>query len=177
MLATVITVLLVAAAPAVAGPAHGAAQVTLHPSSGPVGTRVSFAGDIDPSAVPQVRNPSYFTLIRELDRCELLVALSDRNVRVDDSGHVSGSFVVGREGDCFQQAVTQPAAPGSYTLALGCHACFVGTFEITRASTLPRTGDGSTPIAIAVVGLIGCGGLLMLATRRPWLRMGVRLRR
>jgi len=147
-------------------PAQEAGSVVLDPASGPVGTPVSFVGDIDPSLVAGVRARAYFALIRLLSAdCELIVGVSDGVVEVDDAGHVTGSFVVGGEGGCFQTDVTRRATPGRYDLVLGCHACSVGTFEITGSSELPNTGRASVPLVFVALGLVSAGSCLIASAR------------
>jgi len=151
---------------AIAQPDPG--NLVLNPSKGAVGTHVTFEGDVDPSLIGQMRQPAYFNLIRTFPEggCELILDLVGATIDVDDAGHVSGSFTVGREGVCFQQdGSVVTAVPGVYYLAIGCHACFVGQFEISGRG-LARTGGSSLALAAAGAGLIGVGVLLRRWSRR-----------
>ena len=141
-----------------------AGSVVLHPTGGPVGTRVTFEGDVNPTVIALMRQHAYFNLIHELPHCELLLELLQPTIEVGDTGHVTGSFVVGREGRCFQQDRTVVAVPGRYGLSIGCHACDLAEFQVTAAG-LARTGTSSERLATAGVALVGLGTLLCL-----WIR-------
>jgi len=141
--------------------------------SGPVGTRVSFAGDVDPSTT----DAGYLTFAYGLvgdpeDGCELIVPMDDYRATVTTQGHVEGSFVVGSVGGCFMSATDrgpQPARPGTYTIAVPCHACGIGRFEITGPPrSLARTG-----VPVAAWFAVGSAFIAMgiacncAANRRP----------
>jgi hypothetical protein len=141
------------------------------PSSGPVGTRVRITGRItDDLATWQTyfRDPGYFDLLRNATvgvpaGCELLVHAEQESIRMDAAGQVSGSFVVGSTGGCFQRGRSYAPGAGQYDLAIGCHACGVATFRITG---LPSTGRPVAPVAAAGLAAVAAGtALLWLGSR------------
>jgi hypothetical protein len=148
---------------------------TLTPSTGPAGTQVSIEGQLTSMAQVPIWSPrlaggdNFFALYTDISTscpasgelctpgpanlagCELLVAAIDPVIHLDEStGQVTGSFVVGGDGTCSQSdpdAATHQAPPGPYELSIGCPACGVASFGLTRAAgsvpasaTLPFTG-------------------------------------
>lgn len=150
---------------AFAAPAQSIPTFDLAPTSGPVGTPVHFTGQVDPSQIDAFQNPSYFTLTRDIEGCELVVTLQNKAITVDASGAVSGSFVVGGTGQCFQTDSSRPVVDGTYNLAISCHACSVGSFTVTGTFELARTGGSSLPLAVAGLALIAFGAVLVRAGR------------
>jgi hypothetical protein len=146
--------------------AQAAPTFEISPASGPVGAVVHFSGQVDPSQIAAYQNPAYFTLVGEIKDCELLVNLQQTAITVDPSGTVSGSFVVGGSGQCFQQEGTRQVVAGPYNLAISCHACFVGSFTITSGQKLARTGAASLPLAMMAMCLIAAGAACVGVSRR-----------
>jgi len=157
---------------------------TVSPDSGPPGTLVHFEGDVPVDApdfdVYQQPNSAYgllgpfdVTLPKGWD-CDLVVEMDDVTKTITDEGHVTGSFRVGREGSCFMSPTDlgpQRPLPGVYHIALSCHACpLIGTFHITAAEPLARTGRASTPLAALGVGLVAIGLCCIAISRRQALR-------
>lgn len=160
------------------GPALGQVpepEFRLSRSSGAAGTTVQFEGHVPPDQAAEYRSPPYFALDRLIDsRCELIVDLPNKHISVSDAGDVSGSFIVGGVGGCFQgDGSLRSALPGEYALIIGPHASFVARFTITPASALPRTGTPSTTgVALAAASLILGTALVVIGTtdsrdRRP----------
>jgi hypothetical protein len=146
--------------------------LTLTPDHGPAGTHVQISGRIT-SHLSTWRaafdNPDgYFALYTDippgsgpLAGCELIIGGDHATVSMTADGVVTGSFIVGRTGTCFQQSdVEHPTQPGRYVLAVGCQACGVANFTVTPSS-LAFTGVPSllVPVAVAVFA-IAVGGLL-----------------
>jgi hypothetical protein len=144
----------------------------LTPDSGPPGTRVHFEGDVptDASDFETYRNPAAaYGMQGGFADCELILPVLDVSSTVSDTGHVSGSFTVGRVGGCFMSDTDrgpQQARAGVYTVMLTCHGCTpIGTFTIT-ADSLVRTGFNSGVLLATAASLIASGALLLLLTSR-----------
>jgi hypothetical protein len=165
------------AAPNCPGSAPTDPCLTLTPGSGPVGTHVRVTGRITRDLAnvrDQFHNPSYFALIHEFDHgfpghpgeCELLVGAGPFHLHLTASGLVSGSFIVGKSGGCFQEDGSDPTQPGRYGLVVGCHACTVASFQITGG--LPFTGEPTGWLATAGLLMLVCGSAIVLSARpRP----------
>jgi hypothetical protein len=141
--------------------------LTLTPAMGPPGTHVAISGQLTATQIPvwapMLATPDIFALLRDLSPggCELIGVANDPTIHLDPvTGVVTGSFVVGSTGTCVQSdpdAATHTAPPGVYHLSIGCVACEIATFTLTKAAaTLPVTGF---PIASAS---IWAGGFLVL---------------
>jgi hypothetical protein len=151
--------------------------LTLTPSSGPVGTHVRISGTITHDLSnwrSQFDNPAYFALIREFahgfpggpSECELLIGGDAGQVHLAIDGRVTGSFIVGASGSCFQRDSTEyPTQPGTYRLSVGCHACPLANFAVTSGG-LPFTGRPTRWEVAAGLLLLLTGSALMLAGRR-----------
>ena len=145
---------------------------TLTPSSGAPGTRVQFEGDV-PTDAPDLetyRNPeAAYGMQGDFADCELILPVLDVSSTVTATGHVSGSFTVGKVGGCFMSATDrgpQQARAGVYTVMLTCHGCTpIGTFTITSPS-LVRTGSNSGVLVAASAALVASGALLLVLARR-----------
>jgi hypothetical protein len=164
---------------------------TLTPAMGPPGTHVTITGHLSAAQIPvwapMLTAPDVFLLLTDtfanckatqavcavapapLDGCELLVDVTQEVVHADGAtGLVTGSFVVGTHGTCFQStpdATPHSALSGRYALSTGCQACEVGAFTLTAPSTLPFTGFPVLPTTLCGFVLIGTGMLLL--RRRP----------
>ncbi|MHB2023333.1 MAG: hypothetical protein ACYCO3_08395 [Mycobacteriales bacterium] len=167
--------------PAHTGPAQAtvtAPEFTLTPSSGPVGTTVTFRGRLTSAQIPiygpELARPGYFALLTDvaaecaaaappghcahgpanLRGCELILGLDHPLVRFNPTtGAVSGSFRVGRTGSCFQTnpvAGPVPALPGRYSLGIGAHASSFASFVITHAIPLPA--EPCVPVTMTADG-------------------------
>jgi hypothetical protein len=146
-------------------------QFAISPASGPVGTKVSFTGDVDPSTTVARHVNFAYGLVGSFPEgdCELIVPMDEYRATVDERGHVEGSFVVGSVGGCFMSGADrgpQPARPGTYTIAVPCHACGIGGFRITGPQSLARTGVpvvGWLSLASAFIGVgIACSGAALI---------------
>ena len=108
-------------------------EARLTPRSGPVGTRIRIAGRcFDPALNREI--PYGVFLLRQFmhpRECELISAGRQR-FRVDEDGNGRGYLVVARRGHCFQQDYGRRVTPGRYSLGIGCHACQVASFRVTR---------------------------------------------
>jgi hypothetical protein len=164
---------------------------TLTPASGPPGTHVTITGRLSaaqlPVWAPMLSTPDVFLLLADLsancaatldvctpgpaslEGCELLVGVTNEVVHVDEAtGIVTGSFVAGADGTCFQSmpdAAPRWAPAGRYALSIGCQACEVATFTLTAPSTLPFTGFPVLLTSLCGFLLVGTG--LLLLRRRP----------
>src|SRR5436190_23164088 len=73
---------------------HGFPTFTLHPTSGPIGTRITFTGQADPhlysNGLAAWRKPAYLTLLRSQGDCELLSG-TDAHIQVTTTGRVTGA--------------------------------------------------------------------------------------
>lgn len=155
-----------------------APQFILTPSSGPVGTTVTFTGQLTPAQTqvygPQLARPGYLALLTvvaldcpeaaparhcapgpaNLRGCELILGLNHPLVHFNPStGAVSGGFQVGRTGPCFETnpvAGPVPALPGRYSLGIGAHPSSFASFVITRAAPLP-----AEPCALVAIAMDG----------------------
>ena len=169
----------------------------LTPAAGPPGTHVTISGKLTAAQIPvwapMLNTTGIFELLTDLSptcspasrfrctpgpanlqNCELTGVTTDETIHLDTTtGLVTGSFVVGSTGICVQSdpdAATHSAPPGEYELAIGCGACQVASFVLTRpAATLPFTG-----FPIATTGLFGSAllavGLLLYRRRLTPLR-------
>ena len=167
--------LLLAPATAEAGPRPCAPDnglewcAVVHPTSGPIGTRVTVDGAVNPGldrndfriAVANLRmEPGALFLMRDTGPpfCEVIGGVHAARFTVTDTGLIHGSFVVGGDTSCnHSYATAPPLTPGVYTVNLGCQACELTNFTVTPgAATLPFTGLGS-------LGFMTVAGALILA--------------
>ncbi|MDX6520493.1 MAG: hypothetical protein QOJ31_847 [Gaiellales bacterium] len=107
------------------------------PDHGPVGTRVSLVIDCLRGFEDAITQPAYGVfLIRDFGMpggCELIAGGPSR-IRLLEHGRAAGWFTVSRHGGCFQsQGETRSVSPGTYGIGVGCHACEVATFTVTRS--------------------------------------------
>jgi hypothetical protein len=139
---------------------------TVHPSRGPIGTLVHLRGQIDPGLGPEdtkiyIHNlradPGAVFLIRDFSSrpsCEFLGGVHAARTRVSDAGVIRGSFIVGGSAACnHSTAKAPPLSPGNYHVNLGCQACSVDEFTVTRG-TLPFSGPGQRAGALLLGGLL-----------------------
>jgi hypothetical protein len=116
----------------------GGPAAVLIPDHGPVGTRVTISvgclvGRFQRS---EVTKPAYGVfLMRDFGGplgCEL-IAGGPYRVRLVGRTRAAGWFTVGRRGGCFQSdGATRDVTPGRYVVGMGCHACVVASFRVTR---------------------------------------------
>jgi hypothetical protein len=107
--------------------------VKLDPASGPVGTRIEVTGSGFGSDLAGQRH-IIITLNREFaDGCGLVGGIRVNHLNIRKNGNLTGELVVMARGDCFQEPGRHHAVtPGQYELAIGCMACNVHSFQITR---------------------------------------------
>lgn len=148
--------------------------LTLTPATGPPGTHVVISGHLTatqlPVWTPMLTASGIFALLTDLQGCELVGVTTDETIHVDTAtGDVTGSFVVGSTGTCVQSdpdALTHAAPAGEYRLSIGCLACQVGSFTLTKAAaTLPATGFPVGTACLCASGLLVVG-LFLCARRR-----------
>ncbi len=183
LLSIVALTLMVYAGPAQAAGCPGLAPddpcLTLTPAAGPVGTRVTISGRITHDVAmwrDEFRDPAYFVLYADFASgsglpkdCELLVGADHGRIAIATDGTVTGSFTVGSTGDCFQDdSGEHPVQPARYILSVGCHACGVADFTVTRGS-LPFTGSARLLASTAVGFAASTLGvfLVVVGRRRP----------
>ena len=107
----------------------GVPQVTAAPARAGVGARVRVEGY--GFTDQQWKSPGSLWLTASPGGCALY-AEAEHTVRVGGDGHLSGDFVVPATGVCRMSDVADaPVTAGTYTIAYGCTACFVGTFVVT----------------------------------------------
>jgi hypothetical protein len=109
----------------------GTVHVRIVPEHGPVGTRVRITG----RCFPRHWDSGYgIFLLREftkLRECEIIAGGAFR-FRVDREHVARGWFKVASDGACFQHPYRRSVTPGLYQLGIGCHACLVARFRVTR---------------------------------------------
>ena len=111
----------------------GGPSVRARPDHGPPGTRVTIVGECFEER--QWNHGYGIFLIRQFSQpreCEVIGWGNPFRFRVDSRGRGRGFFTVPSSGDCFQQDYGRRVTPGVYAIGLGCHACGVGTFRVTR---------------------------------------------
>jgi hypothetical protein len=119
-----------------ARPSGGASSgpvVMLRPPSGPVGSRIRVAGSgfsRDLADEPTV----IVTLNREFHGgCGLVGGVRVISLHISRQGMRHGQLVITARGDCFQEPGRhQAVTPGRYELAIGCMACNLRSFLVTR---------------------------------------------
>jgi hypothetical protein len=127
------------ATPRPAGP-----TVTLRPDSGPIGTHVQVAGSgFDPDLASA--SVVALTLNREFtDGCGLVGGVRIVYLHVTKEGRLNGQFVLTAQGDCFQEPGRHHAvAPGLYQVAIGCMACDVHAFRVTKKLSISTSLQGA----------------------------------
>jgi hypothetical protein len=149
-------------------PLHGAAWcAVVTPHSGPIGTRVTITGRIDPGVGQRdlgiyVHNfrvdPGDVFLGRDVPGppfCEVIGGVHAAHVSVTDSGRIHGSFIVGGSTVCNHSTTpAPPIMPGTYNVTLQCMACQVDTFTVTPTpGTLAFSGSGRL-VSVGMVGLM-----------------------
>jgi hypothetical protein len=119
------------AATAACSSGTGPVGVHIVPAYGPVGTRVRVTG----RCFRRNWNSGYgiflgrqFAQPRE---CEI-IAGGAFELRVDSKHRARGWFKVAPDGACFLHRYRRRATPGRYRVGLGCHACRVTAFRVTR---------------------------------------------
>jgi hypothetical protein len=185
----------VASGPAALATDSSDPTLTLTPAMGPPGTHVAISGHLTAAQIPvwapMLTTPDIFALETDLSAtcnpgsrfgctpgpaslqgCELIGVATDQTIHLDKStGTVTGSFVVGITGICVQSdpdAATHFAPPGEYALSIGCGACQVATFTLTKpAATLPATGFPIATASLYASGLLVLG-LLLCRRRLTW---------
>jgi len=140
-------------------PAAADSGVVLSPTSGPIGTVVQVSGFVPPATRGNDTHPSH-GLYADISRdCELEVDTASDHLTVDTkTGAVSGSFVILGHGTCrMTDDAPRPVPAGKYELWIGCTACGVASFTITRGSALPFTGAPVWLLLIAGIAAIVAG--------------------
>ena len=106
------------------------------PDHGPVGTRVSIVIDCLRGFQDEITQPAWVFLIRDFGGtlgCELMAGGPSR-MRLLGQGRAAGWFTVSARGGCFQsQGKTRSVVPGTYGIGVGCHACEIANFTVTRS--------------------------------------------
>ena len=118
-------------ATAACSPGTGPVGVRLVPGHGPVGTRVRITG----RCFLRHWDSGYgIFLLREFTKpreCEIIAGGAFR-FHVDRARVARGWFTVAPDGACFQHRYRRQVTPGLYQLGVGCHACAVAGFRVTR---------------------------------------------
>ncbi len=110
---------------------NGIPQVTVTPSRGPVGSRVRIDGYGFKDEQWRASEDTLW-LVGGTGGCALY-AEAAHHVNVSPDGHLTGEFTIPGTGDCKQEGRQEPVAPGRYTIAYQCTACFIGEFEVTAS--------------------------------------------
>jgi hypothetical protein len=195
--ASMLCAALMASGPAAFAADSSTPTLTLTPSMGPPGTHVTISGQLTATQIPvwapMLTTSGIFELLTDLSAtcapasgfrctpgpanlqgCELTGVATEETIQLDTStGTVTGSFVVGSTGTCVQSdpdAATHSAPPGVYALAIGCGACQVATFTLTKpAATLPATGFPIVTASLWGAALLAAGLVLVRSrqTARP----------
>lgn len=115
------------------GTASPGPVVTLRPDSGPVGTRIRVEGSEFPRYLAGERTV-IVTLNREFPGgCGLVGGVRVISLHISKQGQLHGRLVITAHGDCFQEPGRHHAVtPGRYQLAIGCMACDLRSFLVTR---------------------------------------------
>jgi hypothetical protein len=112
-------------------PGTGPVDVRVVPRHGPVGTRVRVSG----RCFRRRWDAGYgIFLLRQFTKpleCELIAGGAFR-FRVNRARVGRGWFKVAHDGACFQHRYRRRVTPGPYRVGLGCHACLVARFRVTR---------------------------------------------
>lgn len=120
-----------ATATAACSPGIGPVGVRIVPEHGPVGTRVRISG----RCFPRHWDSGYgIFLLRQFTKprdCEIIAGGAFR-FHVDRAHVARGWFTVAPDGACFQHRYRRRVTPGRYQLGVGCHACTVARFRVTR---------------------------------------------
>jgi hypothetical protein len=113
--------------------------VTATPDHGPVGMRIHLEGEGFTDSYWQNANQASdwaygVSLIRDYENgCEGIASSKNISGSIDTSGHLVADFTVGGTYMCFQHSgVPGPVTPGTWSIVINCHACAVGTFEVTK---------------------------------------------
>jgi hypothetical protein len=113
--------------------------VTATPDHGPVGTRVHLEGEGFTDSYWQSANQASdwaygISLIRAYENgCEGIASSENISGRIDPDGHLVADFTVAGTYTCFQRSgLPGPVTPGTWSVVINCHACGVGTFEVTK---------------------------------------------
>jgi len=108
--------------------------VTLDPDSGPVGTRIQVSGSGFSSDLAS-QHDVIVTLNREFaGGCGLVGGVRVKHLNIAKNGDLTAELVIKARGDCFQEPGRHHAVtPGQYEVAIGCMACNVRSFEVTRS--------------------------------------------
>jgi hypothetical protein len=118
-------------ATAACSPGSGPVRVRIVPGHGPVGMRVRITG----RCFARHWDSGYgIFLLREFTKpreCEIIAGGAFR-FRVDRDHSARGWFKVASDGACFQHRYRRRVTPGLYELGVGCHACLVAHFRVTR---------------------------------------------
>lgn len=114
------------------GPSAGTPRVQITPRAGPDGTRVTITGlGFDALSRSRVRlGNDKLGITSDFGGCRARGA-EDVNVQVDDTGTLSGSFVIPKEGSCGPPEERIPLRPGTYAVYVGCVECKVAEFRLT----------------------------------------------
>lgn len=123
----------------------GVPQVTVTPSRAPAGTRVTVDGTGFTDEMWRTGGGTLWLSITGGQSSCYLMAEADHDLRVDDLGHLTGSFVVPDSGVCRFTAGDEMRTAGfDFHLAFQCTACLIGTFSVPPDAP-PPDGEGVAP--------------------------------
>jgi hypothetical protein len=113
--------------------------VTATPNHGPVGSRIHLEGEGFTDSYWQHANQASdwaygISMIRDYENgCEGIASSENLTGHIDPRGHLVADFTVGGTYTCFQRGgAPGPVTPGNWSIVINCHACAVGTFEVTK---------------------------------------------
>jgi hypothetical protein len=128
--------------PCATSPATGLPTVVATPARGPVGSRVHLQGcgftasywqELNREQPPKQYGVSLLSA-NQIPGCELIATVQQGTAHVSAAGVLTADIVIPSTGSCFQaqpDSLRHAVTPGTYTIVVVCHACDVGTFEVT----------------------------------------------
>ena len=112
--------------------------VVASPASGAVGSSVHLEGDgfTDPMWQGYAHQTGGYGILLtaafplEQGSCDFIAISDTYTIDITPGGHLEATFTVPADGGCFQTEVQKPVVPGKYSIGIGCHVCWVGTFTV-----------------------------------------------
>jgi hypothetical protein len=104
------------------------------PSRGPVGTHFRLVGSCFPRERGLTEPYGVFLLhdFRRPKDCELIAGDPHYRFTIERNGNARGHYIVPSHGACFQHTYGRRVTPAVYRIGVGCHACLLTQFRVTR---------------------------------------------